>query len=141
MRLSKLMVEPAHLVAVPTTVCSSPLSYGHRCSHLVAFMSYGSQKNHVCHLPEVLVARHGAGGPGVHQGLFGLRTQQGVFSGSHGIASTASHPFQTMVGHFHGLGSRSHKETLQYLRWSTDSLRWRNSSPSQSYQPLKKQRR
>ena len=53
------------------------------------------------------MARHGAGGPGVHRGLFGLCTQQDVFPGTHWTASTAPHPLQTMVGHFHGLRHRA----------------------------------
>ena len=76
-------------------------------SHLAAFVSSGGQTNHVCHLPEILVAGYGIGGPGVHRGLFGLCSQQNIFQGSRWTATTAPHPIQTLVGHFFGLCHRA----------------------------------
>ena len=86
----------------------------HRAHTSLLSCHLGVKIYHVCDLPEVLVAHHGIRGPGVHRGLFGLRTQQDVFSGSHRIASTTSHPFQPLVGHFHRLHHRAPGLTRKY---------------------------
>lgn len=42
------------------------------CPHLAVFLPLGGPADHVRHLPEVLVAIYGAGGPGVCRGLLSL---------------------------------------------------------------------
>ncbi|XP_035485268.1 uncharacterized protein LOC118302872 [Scophthalmus maximus] len=66
----------------------------------------GSSEDDVRHLSEVLVAIHGAGGPGVRRGMYGLHPKQNILRIPHGSLATTPHPLQTVVRHLHGLRHR-----------------------------------
>ena len=98
----------------------------------------GVKRTMVCHLPEILVAVYGTGGPGVHRGLFGLRSQQDIIQGPHWTTTTTPHPIQTLVGHLFRLCHRAPRETPPSSRWWIDSRKWYISLHYRNYHQPKK---